>query len=575
LPETTHNSPADAKALGFRPLGVILAITSLLYVPTLRFGFVYDDQVQVLHNPRITSWMYFQSYFRHHLWAQISQFGSYFRPLFLVWLRLNNSLFGSSSVGWHASTLLLHLVAIAMVYLLLRRTMSDSFVVVVATAIFALHPAHIESVAWISGLTDPLMTIPLIGSLLCWLRYRERKQVASLIVSLLLLLTALMVKETAAITPFLLFAYAHAMSREEDSHSPLRDAARTFVPYALVLAGYLVVRWRALRGEYSTPVRPLGEAIVNLPAMTWFYVRHLLWPLRLSVIYDFDLSHRRGVLVIAAIAVIAIVMAAGILAARRSGALLMAWAWIVFPIVPAIVGVTAFDPHDFVHDRYLYLPTLGLGILLGVLLRHLQIGTRELFGKPAMPTAAALLVLGGLAYATETQLAPWMDNLTLFTHAIQVAPTNPMGYEHLAFEMYRRNDAMAAVNLYKKAVALDPNDYRANFGLAVLLYRLQDWQGANIYCGQADRIAPDSNNVCYQFQTDALMHLGEWQAAELPIRRAIALWPQEPGQHLRLGRILAHEGKSTEAQRELLQELQIDPTSTAARGELQQLNDRQ
>jgi Flp pilus assembly protein TadD len=71
------------------------------------------------------------------------------------------------------------------------------------------------------------------------------------------------------------------------------------------------------------------------------------------------------------------------------------------------------------------------------------------------------------------------------------------------------------------------------------------------------------------------MHLGEWQAAELPIRRAIALWPQEPGQHLRLGRILAHEGKSTEAQRELLQELQIDPTSTAARGELQQLNDRQ
>jgi hypothetical protein len=562
--------PSDVRKPGLLPLLVILAASAVLYLPCLRFDFVYDDKVQILGNPRLLSWSYVPSYFQHHIWIHISQTGSYYRPLFLLWLRLNMALWGQNAALWHASTLLLHLVAIALVYFLLRRTVGDPFVVAIATAIFALHPAHIESVAWISGLTDSLMTIPLVGSLLIWLEFRERKRITLLIAALALFVVALMVKETAAITPFIVLVYSYTLSREERRAAPIGHALRGFAAFALVFAGYWAMRWRVLRGEYASAIRPLREAIFNLPAMTWFYAKHLLWPVRLSVIYDFELTHATGMAVLAMI-LIAVVLAAGFMAARRSSILLMAWAWIVFPIAVAIGGVTTFDPHDYVHDRYLYLPTLGLGITLGWALQHLRGRTPELFGRPALQVVAVIGVIGGLSYATEVQLAPWTNNLTLFSHAVQTAPENPVAYEHLAFEMYQRNDPMAAINLYKKSVALDPHDYRANFGLAVMLYRMQDWQDADTYCGHADEIAPESNNACYELQTMARINLGKWEAAEQPIRTAIRIWPTVTGQHLLLGRILVHQGRVEEARSEFARELQLDPNSSDAQIELQQL----
>jgi hypothetical protein len=562
--------PIDDRKAGFLPLLVILAVSAVLYLPCLRFDFVYDDKVQILSNPRLMSWSYVPSYFQHHIWIHISQTGSYYRPLFLLWLRLNFALWGQNAALWHASTLLLHLVAITMVYLLLRRTLSDPFVVVIAAAIFALHPAHIESVAWISGLTDSLMTVPLVGSLLVWLTFRERKRVALLIAALMLFVVALMVKETAALTPFVVFVYSYTLGREEGLASPIGHALRGFAAFTLVFAGYWALRWRILQGEYAAAIRPLRDAVFNLPGMTWFYAKHLLWPVRLSVIYDFELTHATSMAVVAAI-LIAGVLAAGVLASQRSNILFMAWAWVVFPIAIAVGGVTTFDPHDYVHDRYLYLPTLGLGLAVGWVLQHLQGGTRELFGKPALQMAGVIGVLGGLAYATEVQLAPWTNNITLFSHAVQAAPENPVAYEHLAFEMYQRNDPVTAINLYKESVALDPQDYRANFGLAVLLYRMQDWQDADTYCGHADEIAPDSNNACYEFQTMARINLGQWEAAETPIRTAIRIWPNVTGQHLLLGRILVHEGRTQDARSEFSRELQLDPNSNDARVELQQL----
>ena len=101
MPEKLHT--------GWRPLAFILTVTALIYSPSLRFGFVYDDPLQIINNPRIAAWSYVPSYFQHHIWIHISETGSYYRPLFLLFLRTIFALFGAITVLWHATVIALHL----------------------------------------------------------------------------------------------------------------------------------------------------------------------------------------------------------------------------------------------------------------------------------------------------------------------------------------------------------------------------------------------------------------------------------------------------------------------------------
>ncbi len=114
-------------------------------------------------------------YFTSHAWAELYPHvsGNYYRPLFLLWFRLNHAMFGLDPKGWHLTTILCHVAATYMVLVLVRRLAASPWIAFSAATLFALHPVHIESVAWVSGVTDPLMAIFLIGSFLAYLRFRE------------------------------------------------------------------------------------------------------------------------------------------------------------------------------------------------------------------------------------------------------------------------------------------------------------------------------------------------------------------------------------------------------------------
>src|SRR5882672_10692910 len=194
--------------------GVLLSNLAV-YLPSLRYQFVFDDPDQIVKNAAVHSASSIPRYFTSDVSppASADEVGNFYRPVFLLWLLANYSVGGVNPVWWHATSLGMHLLATLLVYLLAFRMTRDDLLAGGSALLFGLHSVHIEGVAWISGVTEPLLAVLFLASFLCFIKSRERPgELKSprrgwLLASLGLYILALLEKETAIILPVLIFAY--------------------------------------------------------------------------------------------------------------------------------------------------------------------------------------------------------------------------------------------------------------------------------------------------------------------------------------------------------------------------------
>jgi len=197
----------DTKVMTPRTQGRLLLSTAifctlLLYARTLHFDFVYDDWPQIVHNPHLQSVAYIPQYFTNDLWSHQGQ-SSYYRPIFLLWLFFNHSLFGVSPAGWHATSLGLEILAIFLLFIAGTNLSGNPVTGGAAALIFAIHPVNIESIAWASASSELLMGVFLLLSFLSFLRYRSGGQSTNLQLSVCAFALALGCKETAVSFPLM------------------------------------------------------------------------------------------------------------------------------------------------------------------------------------------------------------------------------------------------------------------------------------------------------------------------------------------------------------------------------------
>ena len=166
---------SQAKISNHFVIAAVLLLTFMAYFSTLGYEFVYDDQGQIVENSFIKSWSFAPQYFTKHVWSHIhtDQAGDSYRPVFLLWLLINRTLFGLSPFLWHFAVIAVHLLVTLLVYILARRLVKDELTAIMAALIFGLHPVHIEAVAWISGVTEPLLALFLISAFLFYMDWRE------------------------------------------------------------------------------------------------------------------------------------------------------------------------------------------------------------------------------------------------------------------------------------------------------------------------------------------------------------------------------------------------------------------
>lgn len=500
-------------------LAGILMLTLFVFFPAVGNGFLMDDHGQILNNQSIQTPGHLLDYFHQDVWGRPDAPSNYYRPIFVLWLRLHYVLYGLVPAGWHVGSVLVHLVNCLLLGLFAWRLLHDRAAAALSVALFALHPAHVESVAYVSAAPDLLMTAAILLGLLCharWAGLTAPDAVKSspacgyrwewLLAAFLLFLLALLSKEPAVLLPLVFFALSAAQAAR--GRLSWTRAFLAIVPFLAVLPAYLYVRKLSIGAAIAGDLAhlPASVVILSLPATMWFYLVTLVWPMSSRAFANSPLTDRvtfAGVVapllgVLLALVLVTLLVrwilrprggqppAAGLRAALWASLLL-----IVLPLLPAL-NLSALIENDVLHGRYAYLPTAGLALLAACAWHRLV--SRDL--RAAMLAVAAAVLLGSAAL-TLGQQGDWKDDLSAWSAAYAVAPDNALVLQHLSSEFLRARRVPEALPVARNWARVAPQNWRS-------------WA---------------TTAECY-------MKLGRFAEAEAPINRAAELNRDDPRVHM-------------------------------------------
>jgi Tfp pilus assembly protein PilF len=561
---------------GYWLLAFALILAVISYAPTLQYGFVFDDVQQIVENPAIQSWTHAPQYFTSHVGAGVfpGVRGSFYRPLFLIWLRLNYILFKVSPWGWHLTSLLAHLGAVWMFFALVRQQISDGIVAGWAAVLFAVHSIHIEAVAWISAVPEILFALAGMGAIYTCARFRQDQRNRHLGISLLLYALALLAKETAiAIWP-VIFIAEHLLDRNpahEERKARWFTDVKVHFPFAAITAAYLGLRLFALRGMRGEVTHTMREVVCAAPSITCFYLRKLVLPIQLSQIY-FDSetwSFASPHFYVRLIAICAV--AAGLIFwCSKSKPAVFPALLLGFSLIPPLLGVSVFPPHDLAHNRYLYLPSAGACLRLVLALKKAtdlaHPSENVLSGR--LGTGIIVVVSLALVLPVWVQERSYRDNLALFTHSVQLSPESAMAWGLLGEEYMSLGRYDEGLATFHRAQSLEPDVLLNNYRLGAAYYLVGNMPSAESYFQHAMETYHDPDVVAYDYLLYRLglsqYAQGKMPQAEGTLRSATALQPKGFGYHLALGAVLRYQGNLSDSKKQLELELQLGPDQQAS-----------
>jgi tetratricopeptide (TPR) repeat protein len=322
-------------------------------------------------------------------------------------------------------------------------------------------------------------------------------------------------------------------------------------------------------------VTPLSNAqlVLTWPSLIWFWIRHLIWPAGLSTFYNFPsvvhptLKNFTLPSIFAVCAVV--VLFAGV---RRSRTAAFCAVWLVLPLFP-LLNLRVFVADDFAHDRYLYLPSVGLAILIALFLKKVCRGAPQWRGIPVSLLGAAMCLAAALSFGTITQSFYFRDNLTFYAYNLSMAPHNPAAESNFAIILAESGLYGPALERFSDVVNHNPNYWTALYDLALTHYKMGNLPEAQKYFLEAIRINPHKPDEHFYLGL-TLFKTGRTEEAIACVRRAIAINPTGFAYHFALGVMLKTRGDLSGALQEFKEELAINPGQHAAVGQIKEIENR-
>jgi Tfp pilus assembly protein PilF len=507
-------------------------------------------------------------------------------------MRLNYAIFGLNPSGWHLAMVACHVLATYLVFVVVEKLSGNRSTAAIAGLLFGLHPVHVENVAWLSSVNDLLMSLFLLASFLAYLNFRNgRKLRLWMATSVLLFVLALLSKETAAVFPLLIFAFAVIFATPPAAGNSIRawpawkDGLVSF-PYFMALAIYLAARGMMLHGLVQ-PIIPLSwtTMVLTWPSVLWFDLKYLLFPISSSEFYSlaYVTTPGFGNFVLPSLFLLGALVAAGYWISKLSDPRLGIFAsGFAFATVLPTLYLRAIAPANFVHDRFLYLPSVGIVILLALAVDQVSTsktlqGSKIIPGKtsgaPVKWAVVAILCTAGFVGTLSHQMQ-WASNILLYRNAIKFAPQNPVVLDNLANELANMGLYERAIPLYLDALQLDHRLWLSNYNLGYAYYRTGRLSEAEDYLKRAIQI-DDKDPDQFIYLARAQMEQGELTPAAQNAERALQRGPLSPGFHFVLAKILETSGDRERAIAEYRAEVLSHPENALARSELQRLQSSQ
>jgi tetratricopeptide (TPR) repeat protein len=464
-------------------LGIALVLVIVSFSNGIGGKFVYDDQKQIAQNQLIQDSRYLGKALTSDVWAFTGEEGktqsNYWRPVFVGWLALQFRFFGTTTTPWHIANIALQALATLLGYFVLRSVGAKPEAAAIGTWIFAAHPAHVESITWISGSPDPLVASFLFGSYLCRLAARRGGSLIAPLGGPALFALALLCKEIAIVFPAIVFLTELALPDERDSDlaGRARAGVRASAPYVAVALVYLAVRTGLIGMTHIVPTSDVGlaEVILSAPQVLAFYLWHSFLPFGLGPSYPLRAVTASNISLVNFALPAAFVAAMGFgayLLARRSAIYRLGLVWFFLPLAP-VFDVRSFIPEDFVHDRYLYLPLFGIAMIVGT-------GCVELWTRARGPGRAggmsAAWALGlpiavVLMLVTRSYNTAWLDDIALWTRGVRSNPDSAFTHAQLGEVLRKANRLVEARTELERALALNPAMTNAHIVLGAIAVR--------------------------------------------------------------------------------------------------------
>ncbi len=478
--------------------------------------FVYDDNRQIEANQMIQNPKLFGQAMRSDVWAFKADgdttVSNYWRPTFVAWMIINHQLAGLNSHIWHSINILLHFLVALLLFCLLRCWKLKFGMAFSMVALFTLHPIHVESVAWVAGSPDLLFSLFAISALLCWQYFirtntRVLKHWILLFFTLIFYALALGAKEVAIVLPpiFMLLAYwrgnvSHTGKQTLINHSSDKQLMAVSFLFVLTAIAYFIIRLQIL-GHISKPESaslPVSHFIYSLPQVISFYWQQSFLPLQAGANFPPRIIAYPSINEFWLAALLStILLIVLIIISKKSRFQTLGLLMLLLPLLPAL-NLFAFHHEQLVHHRYLYLPILGL---LMVLIPAWQSSVGQKF--PILNYMVMGLLLTGYTYQSWRFSHIWQNNLTLWQHTVQVDPHSAFNWQQLANVHLENNNLDQATSAFMQSIAIQASP-RSLYGLAKTQHLL----------GDANKAIDTLQLTISDYRTDIDLYLG-YQIYEL------------------------------------------------------------
>ncbi len=555
-----RQSPVRGRKTLDRPFLIAACLagaTLAVYLRAIPQGFVHiDDPVYVTGNSHVLTGFSFQNL----RWSFVGFHDGNWFPLTWLSLMLDAEVFGDRAASFHFTNVALHAANTVLLFALLAQATGSRGKSAFVAALFALHPLHVESVAWISERKDVLSVFFGLLSLLAYVLYIRRQKWKTLATSLLFFLCSLLSKQTLVTLPFLLLLLDYwplkrfAASGDKTAVPCVRRLVLEKVPFlALSLVFCAIAVFAQGRAVGTLAAYPVSERCLNALLVYVIDLRQMVLPYDLAVFYPYPKTIPLSAGIGAGLILLTITTAT-LIWIRKLPFLFVGWAWYLGTLVP-MVGIVQIGAQRMA-DRYTYFPLIGVFLAITWFAAHAVRNSARGIRLFGVAGAVALVLLTAM---TVVQIGYWRDSVALYRRGLEFAPGNPELMSWLGMTLVDRGDKEEGLRLLESARNIPPPNPKIQFAYALGLQKL----------GQIDEAAVQYRQTLALDDTDAEAHSNlavilsarkKYGDAKQQLLRAIQVDPDYVNAYINIGVVCMALGQYADAIRFSQGALEIDPS---------------